>query len=156
LVSSLARAWLDLVLDAVPEDRMKAPLPWLLAMLALAASPAGSAAQHVSVDLGIWQGPLYGRIIVGQPYFHHRPYYVAHPYYHPRVVIVEPRVIVVKTFHRGHGWYRHHGYRRVTVWYDRDRDRWYDRYDRRFPGLREVVAYEREGRYYWPGEAGDD
>ncbi len=135
---------------------MKATVASLVVALFVAVVPSRAEAQQVSLDLGIRQGPVYGRVIIGHPYFHYRPYYLGHYYYHPRVVIVEPRVIVVKTFRRGHGWYRHHGYRRVTVWYDRDGDRWYDRPDRRVPGLREVAVYERDGRYYWPDDGAGD
>jgi len=36
----------------------------------------------------------------------------------------------------------------VVAWYDPRGDRYYDRYDDRYPGLREVSLYECDGRYF--------
>ena len=89
-------------------------------------------------------------VIIGDPHYRDR---VVHVYDRParRVVVrrYEPRVIVVDRYHRGRarGHYKNHGrpYRSVRVWYDRDRARYYDGYR---PGLKEVVVYEIDGRYY--------
>jgi hypothetical protein len=75
-----------------------------------------------------------GRIIVGDPYYRH-------PTYRP----VYREVVVVRA-HRGHGWYRHRGYRTVRVYYDAHRDCYYDR--PYYHGLRAVVVYQGGGRYY--------
>jgi hypothetical protein len=56
--------------------------------------------------------------------------------------------MAVYRMHRGYGWWRNRGYHAVTVWYDIDRDRYYDHRERYRDGLREVVIYERNGRYY--------
>jgi hypothetical protein len=52
---------------------------------------------------------------------------------------------------RGHayGWWKRHGYRAVTVYYDGTRY-----YSRRVvrPGLRTVVVYERKGQYFMADE----
>src|SRR4051794_10415150 len=52
---------------------------------------------------------------------------------------------------RGHayGWWKRHGYRAVTVYYDGNRY-----YSRRVvrPGLRTVVVYERKGQYFMADE----
>jgi hypothetical protein len=45
-----------------------------------------------------------------------------------------------------HGWHRRE-YRRLTAWYDPRANRYYDRYNGR-PGLREVVVYRSDGRYF--------
>lgn len=77
----------------------------------------------------------------------------------PTVVYTEPvrEVIVVERLHvpRGnaYGWWRKHGYRQVTVYYDGDR--YFARRFDRHPGLRAVVVFEREGRYYQQ-EDGDE
>ncbi|MEO8201855.1 MAG: hypothetical protein ABI679_15095 [Gemmatimonadota bacterium] len=110
----------------------------------LAASPAHA---QVSADIQIGNGPVAGRIIVGDHYPVHRDVYVRR--YPVRRVVVDryqPRVIAVERFHRGHGWSKHHqrDYRPVHVYYD-GRSRYYDRYQR---GLREVTVYQFDGRYY--------
>jgi hypothetical protein len=62
-------------------------------------------------------------------------------------------VIVVERTHvpRGHayGWWKQHGYREVTLYYDGSG------YYRQRPeptGYRAVTVYQREGRYYLPAE----
>lgn len=111
--------------------------------------PGALSAQRVAADISIGHGPIAGRVIIGDPY----------PQY-PRTVVgvrshhgYRPiyRDVVVIERHRGHGWYRHHGYRTVRVWYDADRRTYHDRFDRHDPGLRAVVVYERGGRYYRDG-----
>ena len=61
-------------------------------------------------------------------------------------------VIVVERTHvpRGHayGWWKQHGYREVTLYYDGT-----SYYSRRIEsGFRAVIVYQREGRYYLPAE----
>ena len=62
------------------------------------------------------------------------------------------RRVVVERFDRGHGkhgkrnHHREHGYPLVTVYYVDGR--YYDRYDPRFAHVREVLVYERDGRFY--------
>lgn len=109
----------------------------LLAAAALAILPAAASAQRVVADISINEGPVSGRVIIGDPYEYRSRYH------HPEV-----RTVVVYRSARGHSWYHRHGYRTVRVWYDADRHRYYDRYDRNYRGLREVVVYERGGRYY--------
>jgi hypothetical protein len=77
----------------------------------------------------------------------------------PTVIVREPvrEVIVVERRQmprgRAKGWWRRQGYREVRVY--SDGDSYYGRRIERRPGLREVVIYEREGRYYrW--DEGDD
>jgi hypothetical protein len=70
---------------------------------------------------------------------------------HPVVVRREPvrEVIVVERTHvpkgNAHGWWKKHGYREVTVYYDGTRY-----YSRRLEatGFRAVIVYQREGKYY--------
>jgi len=106
--------------------------------LTLATPAAALHAQYVSGGFVVQSGPVSAHIIVGQ-----RPYYPA-----PRVLVVHrypQRVIVVERMpHRGRGYWRHHGYRPVTVWYDQDRDCYYPNADARFPGLRPVDVYQSD------------
>jgi len=64
----------------------------------------------------------------------------------------DSRVVVVEEWRgpRGNarGWWKRGGFREVVIYRDRDRDRYYDRFDRGRRDLVEVVAYERGGRYY--------
>jgi len=110
--------------------------------LALATPAAALHAQYVSGGIVVQSGPVSAHVVIAP-----RPYYPA-----PRVLVVHPypqRVIVVEgTHHRGRGYWRHHGYRPVTVWYDQYRDCYYPYADARFPGLRQVDVYERGGSYY--------
>lgn len=120
---------------------MKSSVFALAAMAALGI-PAAGQAQRVVADISINQGPVAGRVIVGDP--------VA---YRPRPM-VEPvfRPVVVYRAHRGYGWYGRHGYREVRVWYDPGRDCYYDHTVRYRPGFREVVVHERDGRYVRDGD----
>lgn len=84
-----------------------------------------------------------------------------------RVVVVPPPravrheagrdVIVVERTHvprgQAHGWWKKHGYREITVYYDGA-----GYYSRRLesPGFRAVVVYQREGKYYMADADGDD
>jgi len=76
----------------------------------------------------------------------------------PRPRVVERRgpareVIVVERTHvpRGHayGWWKQHGYREVTLYYDGT-----SYYSERLEatGFRVVIVYQRDGRYYLPDE----
>jgi len=76
----------------------------------------------------------------------------------PRAMRREPvrEVIVVERTHvpRGHayGWWKQHGYSEVTVY--SDGDRYYSR-EGSSTGLRAVIVYQREGKYYLPDEDGE-
>jgi len=65
-------------------------------------------------------------------------------------------VIVVERTHvpKGHayGWWKQHGYREVTVYYDGTRY-YSSRHDP--AGLRAVVVYQRDGKYYQPDTDGE-
>jgi hypothetical protein len=73
----------------------------------------------------------------------------------PRVERRAParEVIVVERAHvpRGHayGWWKQHGYREVTLYYDGT-----SYYSRRLEptGFSAVIVYQRDGRYYLPAE----
>ena len=76
----------------------------------------------------------------------------------PRTMRREParEVIVVERTHvpKGHayGWWKQHGYREVTVYYDGTR---YYSGQVAPAGFRAVVVYQREGKYYLPDEDGE-
>ena len=114
----------------------------LALVFGLAAAPA-RAQTTVEGGVVIHSGPVTGHVEVGSP--------------PPVVVYREParEVIVVEQAHVPHGnaygWWKKHGYRAVTVYYDGSR--YYGRRLER-PGLRAVVVYEREGRYYLGDEDG--
>jgi hypothetical protein len=61
------------------------------------------------------------------------------------VVIPQREIIVVERVRGRHGWWKKRGYRVVTVYYDGRRF-----YRRPFgrAALRQVIVYERGGRYY--------
>jgi hypothetical protein len=112
-------------------------------------SPA--AAQIVEAGVVIRSGPVVGHVVIAdrEPVYH-RP--------ERRVVVVErydPRIVVVQHVRghrgRGHGWWKKHGYRPVVVYYDVRHGRFYDRWHRDRRGIREVIVYERRGRYYTDG-----
>jgi hypothetical protein len=112
------------------EVSMKAKL--LVAVIALVV-PQALRAQVVSAEIVIHQGPVAARVAVN-------------PYYYPRYHVA--RVIVVERNHGHHrGWYKKPRHR-IVAWYDPGADRYYDRYDDRRPGLREVYVYECDGRYF--------
>lgn len=143
----------------------------LVSLTGLMLSAFPLAAQRVSGEIVLVQGPVAARIQVGERPEDRRP---------RREVIVRsrevdhaPRVIVVERRHtprgRARGWWRNEGYRRAVVWvddyghyYDRDyardddrghgrghgRDRDYDQGRDDRGGLRPVNAYERDGQYY--------
>jgi hypothetical protein len=62
------------------------------------------------------------------------------------IIIPRREVVVIEQVRgRRYGWWKHPGYRVITVYYDGSR--FYRRpFDRRV--LRKVVVYERDGRYY--------
>ncbi len=105
-------------------------------------SPA--AAQMVEAGVVIRSGPVAGHVVIADPA----------PVYQRRVVVERyaPRVIVVEHIRsyrgRGHGWWKRHGYRPVVLYYDVRRGRFYDRWHRDRRGIREVIVYERRGRFY--------
>lgn len=113
-------------------------------LLGLAAAPA-RAQTAVSGGVVVRSGPVAGHVEVGSP----PP---------PVVVVREParEVIVVERTHvpRGeaHGWWRQHGYREVTVYYDGSH--YYGHRVER-ADIRTVVVYERGGRYYLGDEDAD-
>jgi hypothetical protein len=112
-------------------------------VLGLAAAPA-RAQTAVSGGVVVRTGPVAGHVEVGSP--------------PPVVVVREParEVIVVERTHvphgEAHGWWKKHGYREVTVYYDGSR--YYGRRVER-EGIRTAVVYERGGRYYLGDEDGD-
>jgi hypothetical protein len=113
-------------------------------VLGLAAAPA-RAQTAVSGGVVVQSGPVAGHVEVGAP----PP---------PVVVVREParEVIVVERTHvpngEAHGWWRQHGYREVTVYYDGSH--YYSHRVKR-EGIRTVVVYQRGDRYYLGDEDGD-
>jgi hypothetical protein len=99
-------------------------------------------AQQVSADVVIRGGPVAGHVVVREGYSTYR---------RPPVVVVQryaPRVVVVERVHR-HKSARHwkrHGFRPVMLYYFDGR--YYDRRVGHARGAREVVVYERNGRFY--------
>jgi hypothetical protein len=109
----------------------------LLAAASLVLLPAAASGQRVVADISITEGPVSGHVIIGDRYGQR-----------PRYRDSDVRAVSVYRSARGHSWYHRHGYRIVRVWYDAERHRYYDRCARNYRGLREVVVYERGGRYY--------
>ncbi len=92
-------------------------------------------AQSVGGQVVIHSGPVSAAVVFGP-----RPAYRPRPYY-------APRVAVVSAPYRGDGYWSHYGYQRATLWYDADRDCYFDRGDPRY-GYRPVVVYQRGGRFF--------
>jgi hypothetical protein len=126
-------------------DSMRISL-FAIAALSLLANPRTAAAQLVMADISIQDGPVAGRIIVGHPGYGH-PRYEYSPMYHS---------VPVYRMHRPRQWFRHHGFRMAHVWYDGDRDRYYDNVQGPRGHLHEVVVYQQAGRYYREGWRDDD
>jgi hypothetical protein len=110
-------------------------------------------AQQVSADVVIRSGPVAGHVAVGEGYSTYRrpPVVVYHRPAARRVVVVEryaPRVVVVERVHRHRhaGHWKRHGFRPVTLYYVDGR--YYDRRIGHVRGAREVIVYERNGRFY--------
>ena len=111
-----------------------------------------SSAQQVAAHIVVRSGPVAGHIAVGDGYStYRRPTVVAYRHPEARRVVVEryaPRVIVVERV-RGHGrgnYWARRGYRPVTLFYVDGRVL---RPARCVADVvREVVVYERDGRYY--------
>ena len=104
--------------------------------LGLAAVPA-RAQTTVQGGVVVQSGPVTGHVEVNSP--------------PPVVVRHEPasEVIIVERTHvphgKAHGWWKEHGFRDVTVYYDGTR--YYGRRIER-KGVRSVIVYERGGKYY--------
>jgi hypothetical protein len=109
----------------------------LLVPLLLTAQPA--AAQRVSADIRIGGGPIAGHIRIGPDRYYGRRDY------RPRIVRVE--VLRARDYYRRPGWLKQfrRNARIFVIYYDRDRDFYYDRYAR---GLVEVSVFQREGHFY--------
>ncbi len=109
------------------------------AIAAVSLIPVSARAQQVSAVIVIGRPPVLVERV--RPRYYDYGYRVA-----PRRVYVEhryPRVIYVR---RMHGHYRHHPhFRAIRAWYDSRRDAYYDGYR---DGLREVLVYQNNDRYY--------
>lgn len=110
---------------------------------------ASLSAQQVAANVYVRGGPIAGHVIVDHGYSTYRRPEYRHPDAR-RVVVVErhaPRVIVVERVraHRHRNYWGRHGYRPVTLFYVAGR--YYDRWIAG-PRVREIVVYERDGRYY--------
>jgi hypothetical protein len=118
----------------------------------LLAEPAH--AQQVQADIVLRSGPVASRVFIGNGYstYGRQPVvYRRAPV--RRVLVVAPRAIVVERVrHHGYGHWRRFGYRPVTLYYIDGR--YFDRAFER-PGLRQVVVYERGGRYYREYDEGE-
>jgi len=111
----------------------------------LLAQPAH--AQQVLADVVLQTGPVAGHVVIGNGYSTYGRQRVI--YRRPpvrRVVVVAPRVIVVERtrYDRRAEWTRF-GYRPVYLYYVDGR--YFERSFNR-AGVRQVVVYERGGRYY--------
>jgi hypothetical protein len=111
----------------------------LLAALSLVAPLHG---QRVAADVVVRSGPVAGHVVIGNGYStYRRP--VAYRRAPTRVIVVER--VYQRRHHHARQW-RRYGYRPVTLYYVDGR--YYDRYERGWPHMREVVVYERDGRFY--------
>jgi hypothetical protein len=110
-------------------------IPLLLGL----ATVQANAQTAVEGGVVVRSGPVTGHVEVGSP--------TREPV--REVIVVEPAHVPDG---KAHGWWKKHGYRVVTVYYDGSR--YYGRRLER-PGLRPVVVYERKGQYYLGDEEGE-
>jgi hypothetical protein len=107
-------------------------------------------AQQVRADIILRSGPVASHVFIGNGYSTYGRQRVVYRRVPVRRVVLAPRVIVVERVrHHGYGDWRRFGYSPVTLYYI---DGQY--FERGFyrPGLREIVVYERGGRYYREGD----
>jgi hypothetical protein len=119
------------------EVAMKVALFTLALALPLATSVQ---AQTVGGHVVVRSGPVTAAVVFGP-----------RPVYYPERPVYGPRVVVVGSPYYGEDYWWHRGYRQVTVYYDPNRDCYYDHADPRF-GFRPVVVYQRGGRYFREAE----
>ena len=110
--------------------------------LLVALSLATPLQAQVAADVVVRSGPVAGRVVVGDGYSSYRRPMAYRPV--PARVIVVERVYV--RHHRLGKHWRQHGFRPVVLYYAGGR--YYDRRVRGWPVVREVVVYERNGRFY--------
>lgn len=109
--------------------------------LALALPLATSVqAQTIGGHVVVRSGPVSAAVVFGP-----------RPVYYPERQVYGPQVVVIGSPYYGHDYWWHRGYRQVTVYYDADRDCYYDNADPRF-GFRPVVVYQRGGRFFREAE----
>ncbi len=100
-------------------------------------------AQRVQAGVVVQSGPIAGHVVIRDGYSTYR-----RPYARRVVVVERPHVIVVERVHRhrpAKHWSRR-GYRPVTLYYWDGR--YYDRWVGHRHGVRTIVVWERNGRYY--------
>lgn len=111
----------------------------LLAALSLVAPLHG---QQVAADVVVRSGPVAGHVVIGDGYSTYRRQ-VVYRRAPARVIVVER--MRQHRHHHARQW-RRYGYRPVTLYYVDGR--YYDRYVRGRQEVREIVVYERDGRFY--------
>jgi hypothetical protein len=121
----------------------------LIAGLLSAAVPLH--AQRVEAGVVVRSGPVAGHVVIrdGHSTYRRDGYSTYRRPTARRVVVVErPRIVVVERVHRHRPvkhWTRR-GYHPVTLYYWDGR--YYDRWDGHRHGVRTIVVWERDGRYY--------
>ncbi|HUL69375.1 MAG TPA: hypothetical protein VLT17_03960 [Gemmatimonadales bacterium] len=122
----------------------------ILIATALAVPAASLSAQQLAADVAVYGGHVSGHVVIAssgyRPIYEPRPHPAA-----PRVVVLAPapRVVVVQRVGWGRGHWRRHGYREVVVYYDAAQNRYFTGL-KDCRGFKQVVVYERNGRYYLP------
>ena len=104
-------------------------------------------AQRVEAGVVVRSGPVAGHVVIRDGYSTYR-----RPTARRVVVVERPRIVVVERVHRhrpAKHWARR-GYRPVTLYYwdGRYYDRYYDHWAGHRHGVRTIVVWERDGRYY--------
>ena len=122
---------------------MNASVSSLLAGLALTVAAVPLHAQRVEAGVVLHGGPVAGHVIVRDGYSTYR-----RPVTRRVIVVERPRIVAVERVHRhrpARHWSRR-GYYPVTLYYWDGH--YYDRRIGHRHGVREVVVWERDGRYY--------
>ena len=113
----------------------------LLAGLVITAAPLH--AQRVEAGVVVHSGPVAGHVVIRDGYSTYR-----RPVERRVIVVERPRIVTVERVHRhrpARHWARR-GYQPVTLHYWDGR--YYDRRIAHRHGVRTVVVWERNGRYY--------
>jgi len=100
-------------------------------------------AQRVEAGVVVRSGPVAGHVVIRDGYSTYR-----RPTARRVIVVERPRLVVVERVHRhrpAKHWSRR-GYRPVTLYYWDGR--YYDRWVAHRHGVRTIVVWERNGRYY--------
>jgi hypothetical protein len=121
---------------------MRSAVAWSF-IAGLVATAAPLHAQRVEAGVVVRSGPVAGHVVIRVGYSTYR-----RPPARRVVVVERPRIVAVERVHRhrSHKHWVRRGYRPVTLYYWDGR--YYDRRVGHRHGVRTIVVWERDGRFY--------